>query len=146
MGELEGVQPDLVRLVQRAIVRTPQDFTVHDGLRELEEQREYLRRGVSRTLLSMHLPQDDGYGHAVDLVPYINGRLRWEWLPIYEIFKTVRQIANEMELPVRWGGCWQLVGDTGDTDPHTLVEAYMQRKRDMGKRYFVDGPHYELVI
>ena len=63
-----------------AIINLPKglDATVFDGLRTLPEQRENLRRGVSKTLKSKHLPQADGYGHAVDIVPIINGQLAWD--------------------------------------------------------------------
>lgn len=36
--ELQGVHPDLVAVVQRAIEITVQDFSVHDGIRTLAEQ------------------------------------------------------------------------------------------------------------
>ncbi len=38
-AELRGVDLDLVRVVERAIQITTQDFSVHDGLRTLDEQR-----------------------------------------------------------------------------------------------------------
>ncbi|MBU3742387.1 MAG: M15 family metallopeptidase, partial [Candidatus Kapabacteria bacterium] len=98
LKELKGVHPDLVKVVKRAIVLTTQDFTVHDGLRTIEEQREYVARGASTTLTSRHLT-----GHAVDLVPYINGKLRWEWPPIYAIAEAVRTAAVELDVPLRWG-------------------------------------------
>lgn len=76
-AELKGVHPDLVGVVERAIQITTQDFSVHDGLRTEAEQREYVRTGASQTMNSMHRTQADGFGHAVDLVPFINGKLRW---------------------------------------------------------------------
>jgi peptidoglycan L-alanyl-D-glutamate endopeptidase CwlK len=72
LAELEGVHPKLVEVVKRSIELTTQDFAVHDGLRTIAEQREYVRRGVSKTMNSMHMRQEDGYGHAFDLVPYIS--------------------------------------------------------------------------
>jgi len=63
-------------VVERATEITSVDFAVHDGLRRIEEQREYVARGVSQTMASKHLPQADGYAHAVVLVPWIGGRLR----------------------------------------------------------------------
>ena len=65
--ELEGVHPDLIAVVKRAIALTAQDFSVHDGIRTLEEQKNLVERGASKTLDSRHIT-----GHAVDLVPYIN--------------------------------------------------------------------------
>ena len=38
---LEGVHPDLVRVVSRAILITEVDFTVLEGLRTVERQKSY---------------------------------------------------------------------------------------------------------
>lgn len=150
--ELAGVHPDLVKVVERAISLTPQDFAVHDGLRTLEEQREYVRRGVSRTMNSKHRPQADGYSHAVDLVPFVNGKLRWEWEPIYHIAAAVLRAATELAVPLRWGAIWDVpflslmpAERLRETLPATLkkaVAAYCVRHPGPD---FIDGPHYELV-
>lgn len=158
LEELVGVHPHLVDVVQRAIKITPVDFAVHDGLRSMDQQREYVRTGVSKTLNSKHLRQADGYGHAVDLVPYINGRLRWEWEPIYQIAAAVR-LAEQNALDdagprpdgprghwrIVWGGVWDRFLE--NLDPHNLSSersAYRERMRLLGKRAFSDGPHFEL--
>ncbi|MBU3700098.1 MAG: M15 family metallopeptidase [Candidatus Kapabacteria bacterium] len=139
LRELKGVHPDLVKVVKRAIELTTQDFTVHDGLRTIEEQREYVARGASTTLASRHLT-----GHAVDLVPYINGKLRWEWPPIYAIAEAVRTAAVELNVPIRWGGAWD-IDFTASTDPiDDLVSDYIGRRRRQNKKAFIDGPHFEL--
>lgn len=70
-AQLKGVHPDVVRVVERAIVITSQDFAVHDGLRTADEQAALVKAGASWTMKSKHLAQPDGYGHAVDLVPVI---------------------------------------------------------------------------
>ena len=46
-AELKGVHPDLVAIVQRAIVLTIQDFSVHDGIRTLAEQQRLVSGGAS---------------------------------------------------------------------------------------------------
>ena len=143
--ELGSVHPDLIRVVERAIELTAQDFTVHDGFRTMGEQREYVRRGVSRTLNSRHLLQADGYGHAVDLVPYINGKLRWEWGPIYRIVEAVRRASDELDVRIRWGGCWHTLTGTRE-DPEVLVRRYADLRRKRGLRAFMDGPHYQLEL
>ena len=78
--ELVGVHPDLIIVTVTACSMLPRgaDLTVYDGLRTPAEQRENVRRGVSKTMNSLHLPQADGYSHAVDLVPYIDGQVRWD--------------------------------------------------------------------
>lgn len=146
-AELTGVHPKLIAVVERAIAITEQDFSVHDGLRTMEEQREYVRRGVSKTMNSKHRPQPDGFGHAVDLVPVINGQLRWEWQPIYVIAAAVHEAASELETPLIWGGVWDkpflsLPGDSAGIK--RAVDAYVGRRRAAGKSAFIDGPHWEL--
>jgi peptidoglycan L-alanyl-D-glutamate endopeptidase CwlK len=137
-AELNGVHPDLVAVVERAIQLTVQDFGVHDGTRTLAEQKKFVASGVSKTLDSRHLT-----GHAVDLVPYINGQLRWEMEPIYKIADAVRVAANELGTPIRWGGAWDVVLTQETDPPDELVDDYARRKA-AGKKAFIDGPHYEL--
>ena len=79
LTNLNGVVLPLVNVVKLAIERTTQDFTVYEGLRSIEQQRKNMARGVSKTMDSMHLKQSDGYGHAVDLVPWIQGHPVWDW-------------------------------------------------------------------
>lgn len=144
-AELKGVHPDLVRVVERAIALTQQDFAVHDGLRTEAEQREYVARGSSWTMKSKHLPQADGYGHAVDLVPVINGKVRWEWPAIYPIAEAVRKAATDLGIRIRWGGHWgELTGTTAS--PKRLVDAYGAARRAAGKPSLPDGPHYEIIL
>ena len=147
-AELKGVHPDLIRVVERAIQITTQDFSVHDGLRTLEEQKRYVATGVSQTMNSKHRPQADGFGHAVDLVPFINGKLRWEWPAIYPIASAVWQAAKELGVPIRWGGPWANLSDIKTGTPGAMkaaVEAYGAARRKAGKKAFTDGPHFELA-
>ncbi|MDO9334922.1 MAG: M15 family metallopeptidase [Caulobacter sp.] len=147
-NELVGVHPKLVAVVELALVYSVQDFGIHDGLRTEAEQREYVRTGASETMNSMHRKQPDGWGHAVDAVPFINGKFRWEWPPIYHIAAAMKRASLELATPVRWGGCWQTLADIPGSkaaDMELAVEAYGARRRAAGKKVFTDGPHYELV-
>lgn len=148
VAELEGVHPKLIEVVKLAISVTDQDFAVHDGLRTPAEQREYVRRGVSKTMNSMHMKQPDGFGHAVDLVPYINGQLRWEWKPIFNIAAAVHQAAKELDVPLIWGAIWDRgFLDLGGTaaEMETAVNSYVARRRALGKTAFIDGPHWQMA-
>lgn len=145
-AELVGVHPALVECVHRALRTTRVDFAVHDGLRTVEEQREYMKRGTTRTMQSKHMRQPDGFGHAVDLVPYINGKLRWEWGPLYDIASSMYYAARDMGLPLRWGGAWDRAfpEDYGDGQSGTMkmmVAKYCARHPGPD---FIDGPHFEL--
>ena len=146
--ELMGVHPDLVVVAQLAISLSSQDFSVHDGLRTMVEQQKLVAKGASKTLDSKHLKQADGFGHAVDLVPYINGKLRWEWGPIYHIAEAVSKAAAEVGVKLVWGGVWDrsfnsLAGNHAMLEDE--VQAYVKRRIAAGKKAFIDGPHYQLA-
>jgi len=146
-GELVGVHDDLINVVYRAIQLTLQDFSVHDGLRQLAEQIEYVRTGASKTLKSKHLKQSDGFGHAVDLVPYVNGKLRWEWPLIYKMAEAMHRAAEEEGVTLRWGAVWdRTFNELDPTDLEGEVRKYATRRRKAGKRAFLDGPHFELIV
>lgn len=144
-ARLKGVHPDLAAVVRWAIQLTPQDFVVHDGVRSPAQQRALVASGASKTLRSRHLIQPDGFGHAVDLVPWIAGRPRWEWKPIYAIAAAVRQAACEWNVRLVWGGVWdRRLVDLPDTAQglEAAVKAYCVRHPGPD---FIDGPHYELA-
>lgn len=144
-AELKGVHPKLIAVVQRAIVLSAQDFSVHDGVRTLDQQKALVRSGASKTMNSRHLIRSDGFGHAVDLVPYINGKLRWEWEPIYRIALAVRQAAVELGVDLVWGGVWdRKVSELPATVDgiRAAVAAYCARHPGPD---FIDGPHFEMA-
>jgi peptidoglycan L-alanyl-D-glutamate endopeptidase CwlK len=145
---LVGVHPVLISVVRAAIAISDQDFTVFEGLRTAASQKEYLRRGVTKTLASRHLKQADGFGHAVDLVPWVNGGPRWEWEPIYRIAVAVDKAATKLGVAsrLRWGGVWDRnMGQYGADAPQSMKDAVAEYcKRHPGPD-FIDGPHYELV-
>lgn len=143
---LAGVHPDLIWIVHYAIRTTEQDFTVTDGVRTKEDQAEYVRTGVSQTMNSKHLIQEDGFGHAVDLVPWINGKARWELTACYPIMEAVREASFARGCLLRWGGAWtHLYEDSPLQTPEKLIQAYSSAQRLKGKPAFIDAPHYELV-
>ena len=78
LGKLEGVHPDMVSTVQKAIERTTVDFGVTYGVRTPEEQKRLFDMGRSQTMKSKHLIQDSGFSHAVDLVAYDGSEVVWE--------------------------------------------------------------------
>ena len=54
-SRLEGVEEDLVKVVERAIELTEVDFGVIQGLRTMEEQKALVDKGASKTMKSKHL-------------------------------------------------------------------------------------------
>ena len=101
--KLSGVHPDLVAVVQRAVEITEQDFSVLEGLRSIERQKELYKSGKSKTMNSRHLT-----GHAVDLAPY---PLSWDWEYFYPIADAMNEAAKELGVDVEWGGDWKSFPD-----------------------------------
>ena len=100
LQNLSGVHPDLVAVVKRAIQITEQDFTVIEGVRNIERQRELYRKGASKTLNSRHLT-----GHAVDMVPW---PVDWNDLKRFEVVsEAMKAAAEELNIPIVWGGDWK---------------------------------------
>lgn len=119
-SKLKGVHPDLVRVVNRC-ARDWKDkqftFGITCGVRTLEEQKVLVKKGASKTLKSRHIPAKNGYSHAVDVVAFIDGKVRWDW-PLYDkISKAMKAAAKAEKVPIEWGGDWVS---------------------------FRDGPHYQL--
>jgi len=99
-----------------------------------------VQKGAAQTLDSRHVT-----GHAVDLVPYINGKPRWEWPPIYLIADAMRMGAQELEIPLRWGGAWDADFTNSTESPADLAANYVSRRGKQGLSAFIDGPHFELL-
>ncbi|WP_025120657.1 MULTISPECIES: M15 family metallopeptidase [unclassified Serratia (in: enterobacteria)] len=117
-GNLVGVNPALVKVVRRALELTTVDFIVIEGVRTEAQQRDNVRKGVSKTMDSRHLT-----GHAVDLFP-VGGD--WNdykcWLPVLD---AMHNAGAELGVKLRFGITW-----TGS--PH-----------DKPAR-FLDAPHVEI--
>jgi peptidoglycan L-alanyl-D-glutamate endopeptidase CwlK len=112
LDRLNGVHPDLVRVVKLAIQLSEIDFVVLEGVRTKERQALLKTIGASQTMNSRHIT-----GHAVDLGALLNKEVRWDWPLYHKIAKAMKQAANDLNVPIVWGGSWVK---------------------------FRDGPHYEL--
>lgn len=153
LEELNGVHPILQQVATLALTKyATQDFMIFDGLRTTAEQAEYVKKGTSTTMNSMHLPQADGLGHAIDCVPVVNGKPVWDWDRIYPVIFAIDQAATELGVADKlvWGGAWdRRLSDFGGSP-----EAYKTACKDYAERFiekyhragFVDGPHIELRL
>lgn len=130
---LRTVKTPLQRVVERAITLTLVDFAVVQGARTLDQQKRLYGQGrtaaqcvaagvpaayakpndkkVTWTLKSNHLSDSTGLGNAVDLAPYVNGKLEWDdngklglWPKIAD---AMNRAAAEEGVSIRWGGDWQ---------------------------------------
>lgn len=106
LARLEGVHPDLRKVMDLAISRSQVDFTVIEGLRTLAKQRQYMASGATRTMNSRHLT-----GHAVDIAPWVGGTVRWDWPLYHRIAPVVKQAAADLGIPITWGGDWRSFKD-----------------------------------
>jgi len=146
LGKLEGVHPDMVATVNRAIELTKVDFGVTFGVRTLEEQKKLYAAGRSQTMNSKHLIQDSGFSHAVDLVAYDGPNVVWELNVYDDIADAMSEAANEVGCDIKWGAAWSVgniaayVGTMEDA-----MNEYIDLRRSQGRRPFIDGPHFELM-
>lgn len=103
LKRLANLHPDLVKVVKRAIEISDVDFTVLEGLRTIERQRELVKAGASQTMNSRHLD-----GHAVDLGAWVDNRIDWSW-PLYDKINDAMQKASaQVGVPIEWGGSWKM--------------------------------------
>ena len=140
LDRLQGVHPDLVSLVKKAIELTEVDFTVTEGLRSKEEQQRLVAERKSWTFNSRHLT-----GHAVDLGAWVNGSLSYDWEYYFQIADAMRRASIELGIPVQWGGLWRknLAEEEGSLKglQQIFVRDFQQAQ---GRSPHLDGPHFEL--
>ncbi|MBA7914581.1 M15 family metallopeptidase [Enterobacter roggenkampii] len=117
-NNLKGVNPDLVKVIRRALEITPVDFIVIEGLRTQARQKEMVATGKSQTMNSRHLT-----GNAVDIIPV---NTTWNIEEFKPLLKAVKQAADEQGLKLRFGINWK-------NDPSLPIETR-----------FIDAPHIEI--
>lgn len=114
---MDGVHPDLVTVVKRAIEISRVDFGVSEGVRNIQRQKQLVADKKSTTLKSKHLPQADGYSHAVDLYVLVGNKPTWEHKYFRLAIQAMMTAAIELDVQIKAGGLW---------------------------REFLDSPHFEL--
>lgn len=112
LSNLQGVHDDLAMVIEKAITSSPHDFAVTEGLRSPTRQQRLVDEGKSKTLNSRHVT-----GHAVDIVVLIDGEACWDFDKYKEVADHIKEVAEELAIPIKWGGDWAT---------------------------FRDGPHFEL--
>jgi len=91
LKRLEGVHPDIVECVTLALQYSEVDFVIADGLRTQAMQDQLVRMGKSQSRNSYHV-----WGLAVDLVPYIDGKIRWNDLGGYKKIHDAIKMAEDI--------------------------------------------------
>jgi peptidoglycan L-alanyl-D-glutamate endopeptidase CwlK len=117
LTKLDGAHPDLVKVIKRAATLSDIDFTILEVVRTPARQRELVAKGASKTMNSRHLPGADGKSRAVDIAPLDGGQVSWAWPLYHKLAPIIKQAANDLDVPIEWGGDW---------------------------RSFKDGPHWQL--
>lgn len=132
LDNLVGVDPDLVDCVHDVMAMQIMDFSVIEGVRSKARQKDLVARGVSKTMDSKHLIQDDGYGHAVDLYPYPINMPRVHAGDAREIYRF-GMLAGLMLAAAKRANIKIVNGADWDGDGQTLDHS------------FFDAPHFQLV-
>ena len=109
---LKGVDAKLVNVLNELV--KIMDVTIIEGLRTKERQEELVKQGASKTKFSKHIQ-----GKAVDVAPY---PIDWEDRDRFHYMGgMIRGIAQQLNIPVRWGGDWDGDGETKDNRFDDLV-------------------------
>jgi peptidoglycan LD-endopeptidase CwlK len=110
---MAGVDQRLQAVIGAAAAICPLTFIVTEGLRSNERQKMLFAAGKTQTMHSEHLK-----GRAVDVCVLIDGKADWTWANYVTVSKAVKAAAQQLLIPVEWGGDWVT---------------------------FKDGPHFQLM-
>ena len=138
LAKLEGVDRRLVRVVEDAIEITDMDFSVAEGVRTIERQRELYEAGLSDVLeKGKHLT-----GKAVDLYAW-DGESLSDLQSMTPVFYAMRLAAIGHGVSLRWGGAWSIrdIRDWLET-PQEAHQSYIRNREVTAVSR--DFPHFEL--
>lgn len=119
LAKLDGVHPNLVKVIKEAIKTTPIDFTIVEGLRTTKRQQDLYAQGrtTKGSIVtyadgvknkSNHQPKSDGYGHAIDFAPYINGKLDWNNHANFKVIADhIVKVGASMGIKIVAGFYWK---------------------------------------
>lgn len=119
LDSLKGVHPKLVKVMTEAIKNTPIDFTITDGGRTTAQQQALYAKGRTAAgsivtkvdgvkQKSNHQAKADGFYHAVDLYPYVNGKIDFNDTKSLEVIaKHIKSVAKTLGIKIGWGGDWK---------------------------------------
>ncbi len=113
IDRMAGVNADLVKVVQLAITRSPLDFSITEGLRTVERQKELVTQKKSQTMKSRHI-----VGQAVDICVLIDGKANWDFENYRKVADVFKACARELGVTLTWGGDWKTLKD----GPHFQIE------------------------
>jgi len=113
LRKLDSVHDDLARVARKAIQITRVDFGISEGVRSYQRQVELMKDKKTTTLHSLHLLQNDGYSHAIDVFAYMNGKTIFNdpkyYGPIVQAFMTT---AISLGVQIECGHLWKNFHDS----------------------------------
>lgn len=122
LDNLKGVHPNLVSVFKEAIKKTPIDFTIIEGVRTEERQNQLYQQGRTTKgnrvtnadgvlRKSNHQVKGDGFGYAVDIYPFVDGKVRVTEKYVVDnlrvISKHIKEEALKLGVTIVWGGDWK---------------------------------------
>lgn len=109
---LDGVNPLLVRVVQRALEITKVDFGIPEtgGKRTAEQQAALYKAGLSKLDGTNKLSKHQS-GNAVDVFAYVDGKASWDVGDLAEVATAMFAAAQELNVDIKWGGHWKRFPD-----------------------------------
>lgn len=109
---LKGLPPLGIKIVMYAYSIVECDMSIIETLRTIEQQRCNVETGVSQTMDSLHLEQKDGYAHAVDIYPWVNGKSNFEEKYQLMICEAMQLAANKYNVEIEMGCSWTSFKET----------------------------------
>ena len=113
LDKMTNVHPKLVEVVKLAITKSPLDFSISEGLRTVERQKELVAQKKSQTMLSRHI-----IGEAVDICVLVEGKANWDFENYRKVADIFKECAKELNVKITWGGDWTSLKD----GPHFQIE------------------------
>ena len=130
------LHPSLRAVAHLALCYSEVDFGCTSGYRTLAKQQQFMDAGTSW----VRRPEDSLHtsGHAIDLVPWVDGQYTWEDVGAFEqvafaVWSAARELVVGYQLDhgyVLWEKDrphWQLTSRPGFADTTPAVTAYLER-------------------
>jgi peptidoglycan L-alanyl-D-glutamate endopeptidase CwlK len=118
LEKLNSVDGRLKTLANVVLTRSEVDFSITEGIRSLERQKELYAAKKSLTMKSKHLE-----GKAIDFAVIVKGEISWDKYYYDYLGQLFEAVALELNIPIKWGGRF---------------------KNAQGKPFY-DGVHVELI-
>ncbi len=146
---------EIVMVVERAIEITELDFTVLEVFRDQERQFKLWQKKASKlngAERGSYIHEYPGTGMsyhqlraAVDLGALIDNRISWDFGPYYDVARSMQTASKELNIPIIWGSIWDRNLDDLSSNLEYEVAEYTKRRTKLGKKVFLDGPHFQLA-